>query len=244
MRRLLSVFLLGLLIAAPALAQSPVTECDRLAGLRYAPRVPGAPGAEYIPEPALAIAACEAESARSPDDAYLRLQLGRAYLAGDRTDPRVARLYASAIGALPALARLRLGTLYDHGWAGLKHDQHRALALYSEACAMVGLPGALVGCNNVALLLFDLGDAALFPRAMGMLESGCSAGDSYSCENFGYRPPCRPRPAARRRNLPAGLRRECATGLQQSGQRPEPGFRRTCRPARRRPPVPARLRHG
>lgn len=186
MQRPLSLALLTILLAAPALGQTPPTKCDRLAGMRFAPRVPGAGGADIITRGPEAVAACEEAAARNPADPHIALQLGRAYLAVDPADPRVPGLFTAALDALPALARLRLGTLHDHGWAGLPQDVPRALALYEEACALTGQPGALVACNNVALVLLEGDDARQYARALGLLEAGCTAGDPFSCENLGY----------------------------------------------------------
>lgn len=185
MKPLLSLAVLTML-ATPALAQEHPTDCDRLAGMRYAPRVAGAGGADIVTRGPEAVTACEAAAALSPDDPLVALQLGRAYLAVDHDDPRVAPLFTSALAALPALARLRLGTLHDNGWSGLTRDVPKALSLYEEACALTGQPGALVACNNVALVLLEGADAAQHPRAIALMEAGCTAGDPFSCENLGF----------------------------------------------------------
>ncbi|PTX02387.1 tetratricopeptide repeat protein [Pararhodobacter aggregans] len=186
MKPLLALAVLTILLAGPAPGQTQPTDCDRLAGMRFAPRLPGAGGADIITRGPEAVAACEAAAALHPADPHIALQLGRAYLAVDPADPRVRDLFASALGALPALARLRLGTLHDHGWSGLPQDVPQALALHEEACAMTGQQGALVACNNVALVLLEGSDAAQYPRAIALMEAGCAAGDPFSCENLGY----------------------------------------------------------
>ncbi|WP_323019600.1 tetratricopeptide repeat protein [Pararhodobacter sp.] len=186
MKPLPSLAVLTILLAAPALGQTGPTDCDRLAGMRYAPRVPDAGGATIITRAPEAVAACEAAAALHPADPHIALQLGRAYLAADPADPRAEGLFTSALAALPALARLRLGTLHDNGWSGLQRNLPKALSLYEEACALAGQPGALVACNNVALVLLEGTDAAQYPRAIALMEAGCAAGDPYSCENLGF----------------------------------------------------------
>lgn len=191
---------LFVLMAAPALAETPVmapaappadapgaapSACDRLAGFDFAPRVPGS-GVPYVLDPAGAVAACEAEQRARPDDPYLRLQLGRAYLAADPQDPRAAALYASVQTALPAMALLRQGGLAEYGWAGQPQDRARAMALYRQSCAMTGAVGALTACSNLGLMLLDDPDPAVQAQAVPLFRQGCDGGDPFACMNLGY----------------------------------------------------------
>lgn len=64
---LLRLALAALLLATPAAAQqAPATDCDRMAGFDFAPRLPDVPGLPYIYQPQQAIAACEAAVAQYP----------------------------------------------------------------------------------------------------------------------------------------------------------------------------------
>lgn len=176
-----------LLACAPlaALADSAASECDRLAGYAEAPRLAGNPGPIQVYDPDLAISACRVALEEIPGDPHLQLQLGRAYLARDRSDPEAGRLFEGLRESLPAIARLRLGSLSYYGDGGLPEDRAAAQALYEEACAMSGQPGAATACSNLALMLADGDNEAEHARGVALLETACAEGEMGACVNLG-----------------------------------------------------------
>jgi ketosteroid isomerase-like protein len=88
---------------APALwdprSRTEVTQCDRLTASRYDRTRLAPPVARDAMDVPAAIAQCEADLARFPDDPRLNFQLGRIYgYAGDRTKTLAARRAAARAG--------------------------------------------------------------------------------------------------------------------------------------------------
>lgn len=174
-----------ILMTSPALAQTTLTECDRLAGYPHTPRLPGFVGVETIADPVPAIAACTADLAAPGADAFLNFLLARAVLSADPDDPRALALIEAGSAASPAFAASRLGLLHDDGLAGLPADDAQALALAEAACARAPDRFAWAGCNNLGLILAAEGASeADASRGIALLEGACDAGFGLSCQNL------------------------------------------------------------
>lgn len=108
--------------------------CDELAASPYDTAKPAeVAGVEYtaLDAPA-AIAVCESEYAKDPENARLAYQLGRAYHK-DRQHDKAVPLFTKASEAEYPIAQFSLAMAYYHG-EGVGKDKKRAVALADKAC--------------------------------------------------------------------------------------------------------------
>jgi TPR repeat protein len=154
-------FGLALLLAfAPfAVNAQSVTECDRLVSHSEDPeRV--APGVDDVKDKAAAIAACEADVKKDPDNRRLRYQLGRVLFYDQQTAKALPHLEFAA-NAGSQQAQFVLGYIIDEGLQGLKREPCKTEDLWFKSArqgrfaALVSYPhhvvnGKFAGCKQQA----------------------------------------------------------------------------------------------
>ena len=210
---LVLVALAVLLARSAAVAQgAPQTDCDRLAGLDYAPRAPGIATVFAVRDPAAAIAACETAVARYPSEPFFRLQLSRARIAADRDDPRARTLVEGIANAPAGAVATWLGLFHQYGWGGLPVDPVQAGALFRQACDGAAPPFAAIGCANLGRLILETPGTEPGDQAIALLQRACDAGLARGCQALGYE---YEQGLRVRRDLPRALalyRQACAAG--------------------------------
>ena len=88
------------------------------------------------------------------------------------------------------LGCVNLGRLYRDG-IGVKADPERAIGIFREVCdrSPIGTEDAehiARACSSAGTTwIFTEGIAHDIPRALGLLEKGCAAGDTFGCFNLG-----------------------------------------------------------
>ena len=131
--------------AAPDLSKGEA--CDRAAGSRADPlRSVEFPPVEQV-DVKVAVPACEAAHAASPETLRWADQLARAYLAADR-DLDAARVYRKAAEDGSAFAALWMGNLHARGLAGFAVDNARAAEWWLKA-ADLGSPNAMFNLGAI-----------------------------------------------------------------------------------------------
>ena len=133
--------------------------------------VPGVSSAKV--DPKVAIPACEAAAAATPDDARIRFQLGRAYYAAQSYEnARYAFIRAANGGNV--LAANNLGVMHNMG-EGVAKDPVEARKWFEKAAA-TGFPLAM---SNLGQLDPDgSGVAPDYARAAELFEKAAKAGDA------------------------------------------------------------------
>jgi hypothetical protein len=109
------------LVASAAYAQQPqITQCDKLVSHPEDPdRV--APGVSDVKDHVAAIAACEADVKKDPNNRRLRYQLGRVLFYDQQTAKAIPHLeYAATAGSQQA--QFVLGYIIDEALQGLKRE--------------------------------------------------------------------------------------------------------------------------
>lgn len=114
-------------------AVSELTECDRLAGYDWHPRVPDGHVAFDAIEPEKAFAACQKAILEYPEEWFFYFLAGRALWAGDTNDARIKRYMELGGRADPAFAYERLGMIAEHGYSGQPVDVALAAENYNKA---------------------------------------------------------------------------------------------------------------
>lgn len=147
--------------AAPDLAKGDL--CDQAAGSAADPlRSVDFPAVERV-DPRLAVPACEAAHAASPETLRWGNQLARAYLVADR-DLDAARVFRDTADRGSAFAALWMGNLHARGLAGFAVDPVRAAEWWRKA-ADLGSPNAMYNIGIVELDAADGGRDATHARA-------------------------------------------------------------------------------
>lgn len=134
-------FALVLAFAPFAVQAQQVTECDRLVSHPEDPdRV--APGIEDVKDKAAAIAACEADVKKDPNNRRLRYQLGRVLFYDQQTAKAVPHLEFAA-NAGSQQAQFVYGYIIDESLQGLKREPCKTEDLWFKS-AKQGRFAALV----------------------------------------------------------------------------------------------------
>jgi hypothetical protein len=119
-RLILAASAAALLLPISAQAQQQVTECDRLVSHAEDPdRV--APGIDDVKDKPAAIAACEADIKKDPNNRRLRYQLGRVLFYDQQTAKAMPHLEFAA-NAGSQQAQFVLGYIIDEALQGLKRE--------------------------------------------------------------------------------------------------------------------------
>ena len=178
-------------IETPDLTPEPVhgilkvnlTECDRLAGYPFLPRVEGDVGREFGQVPPIeAVAACEAAIKAHPEESYFQLLLARALLKQDKKNPRIQKALLAAADQYPAFAADRLGLLSQHGLAGQPRDHKLAVRRYEQACT----GESAMGCHSFgAALEGGIGRKKDREGALAAYGKGCDLGFANACNSLG-----------------------------------------------------------
>ena len=108
----------ALMLPSVAQAQQTVTECDKLVSHAEDPdRV--APGIDDVKDKPAAIAACESDVMKDPNNRRLRYQLGRVLFYDQQTAKAMPHLEFAATAGLAA-SSIRSGLYYRRSATGLK----------------------------------------------------------------------------------------------------------------------------
>jgi hypothetical protein len=114
-------------------AAAPVTDCDRLAALPNDGKKHAPPGVNFGDlDAARAVPACEAATARWPQEARFAAQYGRALEKAGRGVEAVP-WYRKAANQGDAAAQNNLGVMYENGRGGLAKDEVEAVRWYRKA---------------------------------------------------------------------------------------------------------------
>jgi TPR repeat protein len=183
MRRLLVMLGVALFCWAEKVqAQTPVTQCDRLAGLASLPRLADAPGVHAIGDRDAALRACEAAVTSYPGESWFRVLLARVLVTVNPRDPRPVRLLTEAAEAIPALAHAQLARLYESGQAGVPADERAAREFYDRACDHWPDRLAAPGCAGLGVMMVEGRGGPLDARAgFNHLDFACRQGWGAAC---------------------------------------------------------------
>lgn len=178
-------------VVQPDLTPEPVhgatrvnlTECDRLAGYRFLPRVEGDIGREFSQIPATqAITACENAIAAHPEETYFYLLLSRALLAQKKSDPGIHDALLQSADQYPAFTADRLGLLSEHGLGGQRLDIKLAARRYEQSCNA----GSAMGCTSHGRVLRrGIGRPVDRDAAILAYEKGCDLDFPQACNELG-----------------------------------------------------------
>jgi uncharacterized protein len=167
-----------------------LTDCDRLAGSRLAPRPeiarnPDAVKAlpwEIFDVPG-AVTACETAQRDYPDVPLFGLYLARALSVQDKTNPRIADLIADGMSKQQDYATLLSGHIRLYGYAGRPVDPAGALVQYEAMCT----DSVRIGCGYLGSLLTYGAEGVKAEPARGieLLGKACSEGEAVSCVDLG-----------------------------------------------------------
>lgn len=176
-----------LFLALPAAAQTaPLTDCDRLAGYSWLPRVPDAEGvkAEAMDAPAAATA-CEAAIIANPNEAFFHFLLARALTEMDASNRRALDELKLAEPANPAFYYQRRGFYQEKGLGGLDADEVAAMAEYARGCELE-TDGRVFACLSAGEIASKLAKSAEdHSIARGFLQKGCDNGTAGACRLMG-----------------------------------------------------------
>lgn len=184
-------------LALPATAQTAhLTDCDRLAGYSWLPRVPDAEGvkAEAMDAPAAATA-CEAAIIANPNEAFFHFLLARALTEMDASNPRALDELKLAEPANPAFYYQRRGFYQEKGLGGLKANLKFATRAYIVGCSFE-TDGRVSACLSAGESLGKMaisGESLSKPAissethalAREFLQKGCDNGTAGACRLMG-----------------------------------------------------------
>ncbi|MDO6728618.1 caspase family protein [Marinovum sp. 2_MG-2023] len=176
-----------------------LTECDRLAGYAWHPRVPGGSIAYDAIEPERALAACQQAILDYPEEWFFYFLAGRAIWVGDDDDPRIRRYMELGGRADPAFAYERLGVIAEHGYGGMEASVSEAAEFYQKSME-AGYQSAILSLASLYVdatppnydLAMDYYDQALAmglrsaPNALGKLHLDGKLPDSSDAEALRY----------------------------------------------------------
>ncbi len=166
-------------IASSAQAQQPqVTECDKLVSHPEDPdRV--APGVHDVKDHAAAIAACEADLKKDPNNRRLRYQLGRVLFYDQQTAKAIPHLeYAATAGSQQA--QFVLGYIIDEALQGLKREPCKIEDLWFKSANQGRFAAQVSYPHHVMNALFQGCKLQADSKAIdGYLEKAKAQADGY-----------------------------------------------------------------
>lgn len=159
MKKVLLSFAVAIGFASSAMAADAVTTCDTLASHPEDPdRI--APGVDEVKDMPAAIAACEADVKKDPNNRRLRYQLARVLFYSQKTEAAIPHLeFAANAGAQQA--QFVLGYIIDEALQGVKRDACKVEDLWFKSAnqgrfaALVSYPHHVInakfaGCKQQA----------------------------------------------------------------------------------------------
>lgn len=173
----------ALCLIGSATAYAQVAECDALAASSFDKTRPkDVPGVAFdkIDAPR-AISACKKALEDRPNDARIKLQLGRALQKSGDNPVEAARLYREAADAGLASAMIALGVAYERG-QGVSKDPSEAVNWYRKAADNgVSLAMRLLAIN----LQEGIGVAKNVTEATNWFHKAADAGDAIAMTYYG-----------------------------------------------------------